>query len=171
MDAEFRYERLRRRPQLHYDATAFRGHLEVEEPAGMHGAGNSRYRWDLAFNDHKPLDLDIDVGAGEGRLELGSLSLSRVDIRMGVGALRIDLRGEPRSDYTLSLRGGVGEATIYFPEGVGVVADARGGIGGINARGLEKRDGRYVNSAYGHAKTTVQVDIRGGIGAINLIGN
>jgi hypothetical protein len=35
---------------------------------------------------------------------------------------------------------------------------------------LEKRGGEYVNSAYGHAKTTVRLNIRGGIGAINLIG-
>jgi hypothetical protein len=49
------------------------------------------------------------------------------------------------------------------------VADAQGGIGGITARGLVKRDGEYVNDAYGHSKTTVRLDIRGGIGAINLI--
>ena len=89
---------------------------------------------------------------------------------MGVGELRLDLRGTPQNDYTVNLRGGVGEVTVYLPRDVGIVASAQGGIGGVNARGLEKRDGEYVNEAYGHAKTTVRLDIRGGIGAINLIG-
>jgi hypothetical protein len=76
----------------------------------------------------------------------------------------------PKNDYDVSIHGGVGEATIYLPDGVGVVAEARGGIGGINARGLEKRDGRYVNDAYGRSKTTVRLDVHGGVGAINLVG-
>jgi hypothetical protein len=169
MDGEFSFRRLAMRPEIHYDASDFRGRLRVEEPSGVH-TGNTRYRWDLRLNDDKPLDLNVDFGAGEGRLDLGSLNLRNVEIHMGVGELRLDLRGTPKKDYTVSLRGGVGEATIYLPEGVGVVADAQGGIGGITARGLEKRGGEYVNDAYGRAKTTVRLDIRGGIGAINLIG-
>jgi hypothetical protein len=69
----------------------------------------------------------------------------------------------------VSIRGGVGEATSTFRKALGIEADVKGGIGGIHAPGLEKRDGRYVNDSYGHAKTTVRLDIRGGIGAINLI--
>ncbi len=169
MDGEFSFRRLAMRPEVHYDASDFRGRLRVEEPSGVH-TGNTRYRWDLRLNDDKPLDLSVDFGAGEGRLDLGSLNLRNVEIHMGVGELRLDLRGTPKKDYTVSLRGGVGEVTVYLPEGVGVVADAQGGIGGITARGLEKRGGEYVNEAYGRAKTTVRLDIRGGIGAINLIG-
>lgn len=169
MDGEFSFRRLAMRPSIHYDASDFRGRLRIEEPSGVHTA-NSRYRWDLRLNDDKPLDLNVDFGAGQGRLDLGSLNLRSVEIHMGVGELRLDLRGTPKSDYTVNLRGGVGEVTVYLPEGVGVVADAQGGIGGITARGLEKRGGEYVNDAYGRAKTTVRLDIRGGIGAINLIG-
>ena len=113
----------------------------------------------------------MNCGAGESRLDLGDLTLRRVNVEMGVGELRMDLRGAPKNDYSVYIRGGVGEATVYLPEGVGIEADVEGGIGGIHAPGLEKRDGRYVNDSYGHAKTTVRLDIRGGIGAINLIAN
>jgi hypothetical protein len=71
----------------------------------------------------------------------------------------------------VNVHGGVGEATIYLPEGVGIEAHVKGGIGDIHAPGLEKREGRYVNDSYGRAKTTVRLDIEGGIGQINLIGN
>jgi hypothetical protein len=169
MQAEFTYNRPAMRPTVHYDASGFRGHLLVEEPSGVHHV-NSNYRWDLRFNDDKPLDLIVHFGAGEGRLDVGELRLRSLEIHMGVGELRVDLRGMPKNDYDVSIHGGIGEATIYLPEGVGVEAEAHGGIGGINARGLEKRDGRYVNDAYGHAKTNVRLDVHGGIGAINLVG-
>lgn len=175
MEARFVYNRLRLRPEVTYHnaSAGFRGHLLVAEPSGMRG-GSKRYEWDLAFNDEKPLDLEVKCGAGESHLDLGDLSLRRVDVQMGVGQLHLDLRGMPKHDYSVFIRGGVGEATVYLPGahadgGVGVEAEARGGIGGIQTTGLEKRDGRYVNDAFGHAKTTVRLDIRGGIGSIRLI--
>lgn len=170
MDAEFRYNRLRLKPEVHYDGSGFRSYVTVEEPSHAAHGGHTNYRWDLRFNDEKPIDLEVHFGAGEGRLDVGSLTLRSLEVHMGVGELRVDLRGTPKNDYTVSIQGGVGEATVYLPAGVGVVADAKGGIGGINAHGLQNRDGRYFNDEYGHAKTTVRLDIRGGIGAINLIG-
>jgi len=170
MEGRFTYNRLRLRPEISYDATGSRGHLAVTEPSHV-GSASSRYAWDLRLNNQKPMDLDVKCGAGSSRLDLGDLTLRRVNVELGVGELRMDLRGAPMSDYTVSIRGGVGEATVYLPENVGIEADVEGGIGGIHAHGLEKRDGRYVNGSYGHAKTTVRLDIRGGIGAINLIAN
>jgi hypothetical protein len=171
MEARFVYNRLRSRPEVSYNGGSIagsRGHLVVEEPHSVH-VGSNRYEWDLAFNNDKPLDLEVNCGAGESRLDLEELSLRRVNVDMGVGELRMDLRGTPKSDYTVSIHGGVGEATIYLPSGVGIEAHAEGGIGGIHTTGLEKRDGRYVNEALGHAKTTVRLDIEGGIGEIRLI--
>jgi hypothetical protein len=170
MEGRFTYNRLRLRPEVSYNAGGFRGHLQVEEPSHV-GSATSRYIWDLEFNDQKPIDLDVKCGAGESRLDLGELTLRRVNVEMGVGQLNLDLRGMPKSDYSVYVRGGVGQATVYLPDGVGIEADVEGGIGGIHAPGLEKREGRYVNNSYGHAKTTVHLDIRGGIGAINLIAN
>jgi len=170
MEARFVYNRLRMRPEVTYHnaSAGFRGHLLVAEPSGVRG-GSRRYQWDLAFNDEKPLDLEVKCGAGESHLDLGDLSLRRVDVQMGVGELHLDLRGMPKHDYSVFIRGGVGEASVYLPSGVGIDAEAKGGIGGIQTTGLEKRDGRYVNAALGHAKTTVRLDIRGGIGSIRLI--
>jgi len=170
MDGEFTFNRPSMKPEVHYDASGFRGHLRIEEPSGVH-SNAGKYRWDVRLNDEKPVDLRVDFGAGEGRLDIGSMNLRSVAIHMGVGELRLDLRGTPKSNYSVDMRGGVGEATVYLPREVGIMARAKGGIGGINARGLEKRGDEYVNNAYGHSKVTVDLDIRGGIGAINLIGD
>jgi hypothetical protein len=170
MESKFSFNRLRLRPEVSYDVSGSRGHLVVKEPGNVHTATGG-YAWDLRFNDKKPLDLNLECGAGESRLDLGDLTLRRVHVEMGVGQLKMDLRGAPQNDYAVKVEGGVGSATIYLPEGVGIEANVEGGIGGIHAPGLEKRDGRYVNSSLGHAKTTVRLDIEGGIGSINLISN
>jgi hypothetical protein len=170
MEGRFTYNRLRLRPEVSYSTGGFRGHLVVEEPNHV-GTATHRYAWDLRFNNQKPLDLDVHCGAGETRLNLGDLTLRRADVEMGVGELKMDLRGAPKNNYEVNVRGGVGEATIYLPENVGIEAHVEGGIGDIHAPGLDKRDGRYVNDSLGRAKTTVRLDIRGGIGSINLISN
>jgi hypothetical protein len=170
MEGTFTYNRLRLRPEISYTVGGVRGHLVIEEPSHV-GTATKRYIWNLRFNDRKPIDLDVHCGAGESRMNLGDLTLRRVNVEMGVGELKMDLRGTPKSDYDVNIQGGVGEATVYLPQGVGVEAHAEGGIGSIRAEGLQKRDDRYVNDALGRSKTTVRLDIQGGIGNIRLIAN
>jgi hypothetical protein len=171
MEGRFVYNRLRMRPEVSYHSGGFRGDLDIEQPRGEHSSVG-RYRWELAFNNQKPLDLEINCGAGQSRLDLGDLTLRRVEVHMGVGELHMDLRGTvPKNDYNVAINGGIGQATIYLPQGVGIEAEAQGGIGSISASGLQKRSGRghYVNDALGHAATTVRLEINGGIGDIRLI--
>lgn len=168
MEGRFIYHRLRLRPEVSYDASGFRSHIIVREPSHV-GTATRRYAWDLRFNDKKPLDLEVNFGAGECRLDLGELTLRRVGVHMGVGKIRMDLRGMPKQDYSVDVHGGIGEATIYVPKNVGVEAHMEGGIGDIDTLGMSKRDGRYVNDSYGRTDTNIHLDIKGGIGAIHLI--
>ena len=57
---------------------------------------------------------------------------------------------------------------MLLPSEVGVRAKARGGLGKINAEGLQRVGDAYVNDAYGESEVTLMVDIQGGIGEINL---
>lgn len=171
MEANFTYNVPAWKPEVRYNSTGVRGYLTIEQPSGSRVANSQKYEWEVAFNDETPLDLQIRFGAGEAQLDLGSLALRRVEVNMGVGKIDLDLRGQPKRDYDVHIRGGVGEATIHLPREVGVYADATGGIGGITARGLRRQGNHYVNDAYDKAKVKVHVDVRGGIGAINLIGD
>jgi hypothetical protein len=171
LEADFRYNLPFLKPEVRYDATGFRGHLHVENKSHreIRFGGEAENTWDLRLNNDTPLDLILQMGAGESKLNLGSLDLRRVEVRMGVGEMNMDLRGEPKRDYDVEVRGGVGEATIYLPKNSGIVAEARGGIGGIQVNGLRKDGDRWVNTLYGTGKPTVRVDVRGGVGSINLI--
>jgi hypothetical protein len=170
VEADFTYNVPSWKPEFRYTNTGVRGDLTIEQPSGSHiHSGNTDYTWDLRLNDDTPMDITAHFGAGEADMNLGSLSLRSVDIEMGVGELKLDLRGTPKRSYDVRIRGGVGEATVRLPKDAGIEADAKGGIGGINATGLHKENGYYVNDANATAKTRIHLDIRGGVGNINLI--
>jgi predicted membrane protein len=68
----------------------------------------------------------------------------------------------------VSMRGGVGRATVTLPSDVGVRVDVTGGIGQVNATALTREDDAYVNEAYDGGEATLSLDIEGGAGEINL---
>jgi len=154
------------KPDLNYGA----GDLTVAQPKNhsVH-IGNNKYEWDLRFAQDIPLNFHVNFGAGEAQLDLGSLTLRHVSVDMGVGSLKLDLRGIPKQDYDVTINGGVGEAVVHVPSTVGVYAEASGGIGEISARGLRKRDGNWVNDAYNEPGPKIHLSVHGGIGQISLI--
>lgn len=168
MNAVFNYNVSAWRPEVRYRSFAGRADLTVRQPEGSRHFGNSKYDWDLRLNDEIPMDLLVHFGAGEARLNLGSLNLRGIQVDMGVGEINLDLRGTPRRDYEVRIRGGVGEATVHLPPDAGIYAIAQGGIGDIKVRGLRQEGRHWVNDLYGSAKTQIRVDVRGGVGAINL---
>jgi hypothetical protein len=87
---------------------------------------------------------------------------------MGAGKTTVDLTGDYARGFDATIQGGVGQATILLPSEIGVKAKAEGGLGTIDAEGLEKVDDSYVNDAYGESDTNLNVDITGGVGEINL---
>jgi hypothetical protein len=170
MEAEFRYNHPAWKPEVRYELSGLRGTLTVQQPKrGTVHSGNLKNEWKLKFNNNARMDMEVRLGAGQGDLELGSLTLKGLEIEVGAGQLKLDLRGNPRRSYDVRIRGGVGDANIYLPAKVGIIADVKGGIGSIDARGLVKRDDRYVNDEYGKSEITIRLDVKGGIGSINLI--
>ena len=167
--ADFEFSNPDWKPQVSYAA----GTLRISQPEGSHKSvnlGNNKYDWDIRLHREVPMEMNIELGAGEAKLDLGKLMLRRVDIDLGVGSVDLDLRGEPKQDYSVKIRGGVGEATVRLPTGVGVYAEARGGIGDISATGLAHDGDRYYNNQYKKSPVTVRLDVQGGVGSIKLIG-
>src|SRR5262249_27748996 len=156
---------------VEYSSTGFRGNLKIEQKANSKGGswgGKYKNLWDVKFNDTVPIDYDFKFGVGEASLNLGSTNVRSIELHMGVGEVKLDLRGKHKKDYNVNIRGGVGEATIYLPKDVALVADAKGGIGGIHTTGLSEDGGRYVNELYKkhNSPVTIRLDVKGGVGAI-----
>jgi N-terminal domain of toast_rack, DUF2154 len=170
MEGEFSYNVSDWKPKISYDVSGEKGELVVKQGSADGGglSGGARNEWDVSLNDELPTDLVVQLGAGESDLDLDSLTLTGVDLRMGAGKTTVDLTGDYGRDFDAIIQGGVGEATVLLPSKVGVKAKAEAGLGTIDAKGLEKVDGAYVNDAYGESDTNLSVDVKGGVGEINL---
>jgi len=170
MEGEFSYNVADWKPKVSYDVSGKKGELVVEQGSANGGnlSGGARNEWDIGMNDELPTDLVVRVGAGESDLDLDSLTLTGLDLRMGAGKGTVDLTGDYARDFDATIEGGVGQATVLLPSEIGVKAKAAGGLGGIDAKGLKKMDGSYVNDAYGESDTNLSVDVKGGVGEINL---
>jgi hypothetical protein len=170
METDFAYNVSDWKPEVSYDVSGDTGELIVEQGSGegVPVGGNARNEWEVLFNDEVPIDLKVEMGAGESDLDLDSLTLTRLDLEMGAGKTTVDLTGDYGQDLAASIEGGVGEATVLLPSEVGVRARAEGGLGKINAKGLQREGESYVNDAYGDSDVILEVDVQGGVGQINL---
>jgi hypothetical protein len=164
MEGEFAYNVPAWKPAVEYKA----GELTLAQPGYSASFGNAVNNWDVSLNDTVPMEIIANIGAGEANLDLGDLNLSSVELTIGAGEMNVDLRGEPKHDYTVRIRGGVGETTVQLPKDVGISATATKGIGEISTEGLEQRDGVWVNPDRIGAPVTIRLDVKGGVGQINL---
>jgi hypothetical protein len=168
MEGNFRYAGPGMKPVVRHTRNESRSVVTIDQPTGMHIGNDGDMRWDIKLNDKQATDIVAHLGAGEANLNFSSMNLRDVEVHMGVGELNLDLRGKPQHDYDVEVHGGVGEATILLPKDAAIEADVKGGIGDISVRGLEKRNGKYINPAQVNAPITIRLDIAGGVGQINL---
>ncbi len=108
--------------------------------------------------------MTANLGAGEAHLELGELNLSRVEMNIGAGKVTMDLRGEPKRDYDVEIRGGVGETVVYLPKDVGIAAKATKGIGDISTEGLRTARRCVGQSRSRRRASDGRLDVKGGVG-------
>lgn len=168
LDGTFTYNVDEWKPVVHNSTNGTHATVTIKQPSGARGGGRTKYVWDLNLNDHILTDLTINCGAGQARLHLGTLLLRSLAIHMGAGQVQLDLRGEPKHDYDVKIDGGVGQADIHLPTGVGIWATAHGGIGSLNITGLEKHGDHWENDLYNKSKVTVKLEVNGGIGEIKI---
>ena len=167
MEGEFAYNVPDWKPVVNYKAGS--GELTISQPNYSASFGDAVNNWHVNLNSALPLEITANLGAGEANLDLGKMNLSRVELNIGAGEMKVDLRGEPKRDYTVQIRGGVGETVVYLPKDAGIAATATRGIGDISTEGLEHREGVWVNPDRIGAPVTVRLDVKGGVGQIRLI--
>ena len=169
LEASFEYNRERNKPEVDYRIIGGKGRLEVRQ-ARRRGVnfGPTRNRWDLLLSRAVPFEFDINLGAGKSDLDLRGFRIERLEIDMGVGEMNLDLRGPHSRSFDVKVDGGVGSGRLDLPSEVGVRVKVDGGLGSVDARGLTKVSGAYVNEAYGKSPVTIEVNINAGIGSLDL---
>jgi hypothetical protein len=173
-DVEFRYNVAEWKPKVDYSASGGKARLIIRQPEHQNRSipDDAKSIWEIDINDGVPLTLNLDMGIGESDVALGGSSLSDLDIDQGIGEMTLDLTGDWTNDLDVNIDGGIGEATIRVPDGVGVRVKADTGIGGVSTLGFTRRGGAYVNAAYGETEATIEIDVDAGIGSITIqVGN
>ncbi len=169
VSAEFRYSQGSMIPSFHYDNTSFRARLVIEEThKGTDNFNMEENRWRIQLADKLETDLSVNMGAGEARLKLGSLDLRSVSLNIGAGKVVADFTGDPKRDYEIKIRGGVGACEVMLPKSAGIRAEAHGGIGSLEVDGLTKKDDSYENPEFATAKVKIRLSVQGGVGSIRI---
>jgi hypothetical protein len=160
LDADFTYDMEASAPEIDYHVTSGVGKLSVHQAEAAHT--------DIRLRDDVPMNLEVKLGAGDSKLNVGSLALRKLDVKVGVGDCTVDLAGDWKENLKATIKGGIGTATIRLPKDTGVRVRARGGIGEIRRGPLEQKGDAFVNEAYGKTPATLDIDVEGGVGEINL---
>ena len=170
MDGKFEFNVPAWKPQVRSSLNGSHATVTIETPKNAHTFGNPHNVWNIQLNNQILMDLALNCGAGRARMDLGDLSLRSVTIHMGAGQVDLNLEGHPSRDYDVSISGGVGQATVQLPHGVGIRAEAHKGIGSVNITGLTQKNGAWENDLYDNAKVNVRLRVESGIGEIRIIG-
>jgi hypothetical protein len=192
LEASFTYNVAELKPEVDYSGDM----LTVRTPdvkAGINSLwdlDDYRYEWDLRLNDDVPMDMQVNMGAGRSSLQLGTLSLTslevtrgagevvidlsgstsltRLNVGGGAGAITVDLTGDWQNDLEATSEGGLGARTLILPADVGVRVKVEVGVGTVDATGLTKEGEYYTNDAYGQSDVTLYIDVSGGVGGTEL---
>ncbi|MHB8501351.1 MAG: toast rack family protein [Candidatus Acidiferrales bacterium] len=170
LEADFDYRSSAGTPQVDYSVSGTTGDLNItQQDTDKHFGSTSDNHWTLHLANDIPLEIKIDMGAGHGNLRLRDIDVTRLNLDMGAGQVDVDLTGNRKSDLTADIEGGVGEANIRLPKNIGVIVNASGGIGTIDAHGLNHDGDEYTNDLYGKTPVTIHLKVEGGVGTISLI--
>jgi len=163
---DFRYSSGGPTPNFRFDNSSFRARAVFEQKLATNLQEN---KWRIQLPQGIPTDLDVYMGAGESRLKLGTLDLRKVNISLGAGRVVADFLGDPKRDFEVKIRGGVGECEVLLPRGVGVRAEAQGGIGSLKVDGLTKKGDAYESADFSNAKNKIRLSVHGGVGEIRIL--
>ena len=168
-EAEARYDKRRMQvtAETSLDGDQARVHLKGTHRAPASLPGDFVGEWHVRVNPDIPVRLQFDGGVNEAKLDLTGLSLTGLDVDVGVGAVEVLLSA--KGPYEAFISGGVGKLTIEVPRTIEARIRLDGGLGAVDVARRFERDGDYyVTEGYEWASDAVDVEIDGGIGVLTL---
>jgi hypothetical protein len=192
LEADFTYNVAALKPEVDYSGSTLSVRTPDVEVGGdaFWDLDDYRYEWDLRLNDDVAVEMQVRMGAGRSNLQLGSLTLTSLEITRGAGELAADLSGSAsltklnidggagnvavdltgawQQSLEATIGGGVGNRTLILPRGVGVRVQVEAGIGTVDAPGLTKEGETYTNDAYGQSDVILNIKVDSGVGNTEL---
>lgn len=158
-------------PSVAYKNKRDVGHLEIiQKGKGFKPLRKKRNDWHLQLTKEVPVSLEVDMGVSDAELDLVGIRLSHLSLDAGVGDTTINLDGDWQDSFDGEINLGVGGAEIHLPQETGVKLSVSKGLGSIDAKGLiSKGEGVYVNEAYEHSNTIINLKVDVGVGGVKIL--
>jgi hypothetical protein len=142
--------------------------LQIEKLDVDLGAGDFTINFDEP-NTAEMSRFTLDTGAA--RLEIngiGNASPEEMVVQGGAGEITLDLTGDWTRSADIEVTAGVGRLVLRLPEDIGVRVDVEGGLANVEASGLSRSGGDYVNDAYDEAEIELDIVVTTGVGQVDL---
>jgi len=129
----------------------------------------SENNWDIRLSPDLKWDVRINTGGLEGELDLVSLPLESLDLKLGAGDVNLLLGGN--GAYTrVKADAGAASFTVQVTEDTGVAVRFDGTLTDTNLQELGWRvvNGRYISPNYEEAKSKIDLDLDMAVGEFKL---
>ena len=114
-------------------------------------------------------ELEIEVGAASFEARgLGNLNAERIHLKAGIGKVKLDFTGAWKRDGKISVNMGLGSLELRLPREVGVRLVKDTFLTGLDAEGLEKRDGDYYSENWASAEIQLVIKVEAAFGRIGV---
>jgi hypothetical protein len=129
----------------------------------------------VRFDEGEAAVEELELRAGAGRFEATGLGHARaraIEVRAGIGELRLDFAGPGREVTEVEINGGVGQIILAVPQDVGVRVRGRSGVTGrLTLPGFTQRDeDEHVNALWETAPVRLDIRVRVGVGGFEIQG-
>jgi hypothetical protein len=161
------------RPVIVYNSDNAKGDLRITQKENAEIRmfdGNQQNRWEILLNNDIPLSLDVKTGVGDANLNLGTLNITALQVKMGTGDQVVDFTGYTRNGPDSEIVCGVGDLTVRLPGGMNSRITIDKGLGDIRADGFLIKDGAYqVSGSLSSGTTAMNIHIKQGVGSVTLV--
>ena len=141
--------------------------LSADNSTYLSFGANDTDHWTLLMNPVVTYSLDVNMAVGEEFLNLTDLSVNQIDLNMAVG--RSEVRLPAKGSVSGSIKGAVGETTLYLPHGAVVNIRLDTGLTSVNYPTDYTRLGDVISTPSQQSDgPTINLSINQALGVINI---
>lgn len=156
-EAEFQFDWEPMRPKLEVDSTGAAPLVRITQPSIPEEARRSRNVWKVSYDGSRVTDYALTQGVGACALTITGSRVEKFDVRLGTGALTIDLTSVVRS-LTGRIELNNGRLVLQLPHRHGVKVHRKIVVGYATMNGEEQKDAIWTSANYDTAPIRVELD-------------
>lgn len=123
--------------------------------------------WELGLAPEVPLELKVDLGAGRADLDLTGLTVSDLEVSVGIGQAIVTLPDEGR--FYAKIEGAIGETVVVIPAGMAARIRVDTGLSVSDLPdGYQQQGDVYTSPGYATAENRVDLEVGQAIGKITI---